>query len=123
MPQLRSTGYEQKWQESQGRCKTDKKDTEAATGQDWCFGRAPYRARPGTVQATGGVEQGGLKELQKGRAAIEQCALVPERGTQDTQARLRRAALNYCKQTCPIIPPKLMVPAPTSSISVVKSMS
>lgn len=33
------------------------------------------------------------------------------------------AALNYCRQTCPIIQSKLMVPAPHSSISVVKSMS
>lgn len=84
MPQPRARDMSRNGQESQGRYKTDKKDTGAATGQDWCFGRVPYGDRPGTVQATGGTEQGGFEELQKGRAAREQCktwdqcALVPE---------------------------------------------
>lgn len=86
-------------QESQGRYQTDKKDTGAATGQDCCFGRAPYGARPGTVQASGGTAEGGFKELQKGRTATNQCdtwlqcALVPERGTPDIHARLRKEQL------------------------------
>lgn len=77
----------------------DKKDPGAGTGEDWCFSRALYGARPGTVQATGRTAQGGFKELQKGRAAMEQCkkrhqcALVPERGTQDIHTCLRKEQL------------------------------
>lgn len=45
---------------------TRQKDIGAATGQDWCFGRAPYGARPGTVQAIRRTAEGGFKSCRKG---------------------------------------------------------
>lgn len=51
-------------QESQGKYKIDKKEKGAATGLTQCFVRAPYRARPGALQATEGT--GDLKSCRKG---------------------------------------------------------
>lgn len=116
------------WQERQGNYKTDKKDTGAATGQDWCFGSTCSQAWNSTSNwrdTTGWIRRAAEREGCSGAMQDMEPVWTSPRVRDSTYTCMfkKRTALNYCRETCPIIPPKLMVPALSSSTSVVKSMS